>query len=225
MDGQESAIELAATRSTGRPPVLRDCRAVTTQGPADHVPIGVVDAVLARVAAVLHDQPAQSLVAAGLMLESTGSDDPVLIRGLTAVQRANVQVRDVMWALVRTNPSPGRLAEDLGETFERVADPEHGLTVEVDDRVTQVDADRMATLAIAVHDAVIALVDAGATISSIVLGSDDDVLALTATTGQHVEADLSSPWLDLAAARLAPLAGTVTVTAEGVRATVPARSA
>lgn len=194
---------------------------MSTHEPARHVPVGVVDAVLARVAAVLHDQPAQSLVAAGLMLESSGSDDPVLARGLDAVRRANVQVRDVMWSLVRTNPSSDRLAGDLRETYERVADPAQGLTVEVDDGVSEADPDDLAALATAAHDAVIALIDAGGTISSIALRTEDDALVLTVTTGQPVNADLASPWLDLATARLASRTGSVTVTADGVRASLP----
>lgn len=148
------------------------------------MPLDLVGQLLADIAGVLHDRPIQSIVAAKLLVETaaatSGEDGAALqARGLHALDTAGQLSRDVMWALQPFECTPDRLRADLGDHFDRVADPA-GLDIHVDLAV-DVPARLLRPVMAALHAAVAGAALRGARMSAVQVVADQASLQVTAT--------------------------------------------
>lgn len=169
--------------------------------PSGQVGLDLVDALLGDIAGVLHDRPVQSIVAAGLMLQSvTPPEDQRAMaeRGLGALDRAGQLSRDLMWALDRRAPHGG-LRASLLEGLDRAGHPEDGLTVEVPDPVPPTTAELLYAVIV---DVVVDVALTGGWVRSVRVEVADGHVTAEVVTSPGRAAGSAGPWLRLATGRL-----------------------
>lgn len=175
---------------------------------AGQVGLDLVDALLGDIAGVLHDRPVQSIVAAGLMLQSVTPPEEqraMAERGLGALDRAGQLSRDLMWALDRRAPH-GDLRASLLEGLDRAGHPEDGLAVEVPDPVPHAIAELLYAVIV---DVVVDVALTGGWVRSVRLEEIRDVIAVEVVTSTGRAAGAQGPWLRLATARLTARGGSL----------------
>jgi|GEM_PF-5234849 len=175
------------------------------------VPLEVVDGLLATIAQVLHDRPVQQLVAARLLLESSGGSGPMFDKGLSAVSTGGQLSRDIMWAVTRVPLEADAFELHLQDTFERAADPDQGLEMRVT-APTELPTVVVEGIVHACHDVVADAVMRGGSLRRLDAAGEPGRLRMTVVTRDGRE---DGPWVELARRRVRLGGGRLTVERDG----------